>query len=278
MQNKDEDKELRKLQALFLSGSCWQRLGTLLVIAVVLFAVVAPMIWPDYAGQDLSRFLESPSIAEPLGRDQLGRSVIARLARASRISLGLSLCCVLTAALLGGVLGVVSSWRGGWIDTLLRSFSDAMLALPGLLVVLIFSAMTLGGFWTLYTGLAMAQWVEYYRLVRARSRLILSSPHVEAARLLGFGPLYIVRCHLWPELRPLLLTLMAFGLATAVLALSTLGYIGVGLQPPTPELGLMMTEAFPHYHEAPRLAVAPVALLALTLSGLILMQGKGVAR
>lgn len=258
-------------------GGIWQRLGLLLVISVALFAVVVPFFWPDYAGQDLSRFLEPPSLAEPLGRDQLGRSVIARLARASRISLSLSLCCVITAALIGSGLGVLSSWRGGWVDTLLRSISDAMLALPGLLVVLIFSAMARGGFWALYAGLAMAQWVEYFRLVRARSRVVLSSPHVEAARLLRFGPLYIVRCHLWPELRPLLLTLMAFGMATTVLALSTLGYIGVGLQPPTPELGLMMTESFPHYHEAPFLAVAPVAMLAVTLSGLVLVQGKGAA-
>jgi peptide/nickel transport system permease protein len=255
-----------------------QLAGIALLLAVILFGLLGPLIWPDYAAQELTRFLEPPSLAEPLGRDQLGRSSVARLAYATRLSLGLSLLCVITAALIGSACGVLASWRGGWIDVALRSLADGVLALPGLLIVLIFSAMAQGGFWTLYIGLALAQWVEYFRLVRARSRLILASPHVEAARLLGFGPLYIVRRHLWPELRALLTTLMVFGMATAVLALSTLGYIGVGLQPPTPELGLMMTEAFPHYHEAPRMVMAPVMLLAITLTGLVLIQGKETPR
>lgn len=258
----------------FHASTRLQQTGFVLLLAIVLFALFGPLLWPDYAAQELGRFLEPPTLSDPLGRDQLGRSSIARLAYATRLSLGLALLCVLTAALIGGFCGVLASWRGGWIDLTLRSVADGVLALPGLLIVLIFSAIAQGGLWTLYVGLALAQWVEYFRLVRARSRLLLASPHVEAARMLGFGPLYIARCHLWPELRTLLVTLMAFGLATAVLALSTLGFVGVGLQPPTPELGLMMTEAFPHYHEAPRMIMAPVILLATTLASLVLIQGK----
>jgi len=207
----------------------------------------------------------------------MGRSLMARLAAATRLSLLLGLLCVITAALLGSLLGWLSAWRGGWVDGLLRSLADGVLALPGLLLVLLFSAMAQGGFAILYLGLAMAQWVEYYRVVRARSRGLLASPQVEASRLLGFGHAHVVRRHLWPELAPQLLTMMAFGLAGAILTLSTLGFVGVGIQPPTPELGLMMTEALPHYQEAPRLLLAPILVMGLMLLALVLLhQTRGL--
>ena len=237
--------------------------GASLLLLVVLFALLGPVLWPDPAAQDLAQFLADPSWQEPLGRDQMGRSLMARLAAATRLSLLLGLLCVITAALLGSLLGWLSAWRGGWVDGLLRSLADGVLALPGLLLVLLFSA--------------MAQWVEYYRVVRARSRGLLASPQVEASRLLGFGHAHVVRRHLWPELAPQLLTMMAFGLAGAILTLSTLGFVGVGIQPPTPELGLMMTEALPHYQEAPRLLLAPILVMGLMLLALVLLhQTRGL--
>lgn len=241
--------------------------------ALVLFALIGPLAWPDHAAQDLARFLEAPSVSEPLGRDHLGRSVVARLAHATRLSLVLAVLCVATALVAGTLLGLLAAWRGGWIDTVLHGFSEALVALPALLVVLIFSAMANGDLWTLYLGLAFAQWVEYFRVVRARSAVLLAGPAVEAAGLLRLGPLHVLRRHLWPELRPLLITLASFGLGTSILALSTLGFVGVGLRPPTPELGLMITEAFPYYSEAPWMSVAPVAILATLLLGLLGARG-----
>ena len=251
--------------------------GLGLLLLVVLFALLGPVLWPDPAAQDLAQFLADPSWQEPLGRDQMGRSLMARLAAATRLSRQLGRCWSNTPALLGSLLGCLSPCRGGWFDGLLRSLADGVLALPGLLLVLLFSAMAQGGFAILYLGLAMAQWVEYYRVVRARSRGLLASPQVEASRLLGFGHAHVVRRHLWPELAPQLLTMMAFGLAGAILTLSTLGFVGVGIQPPTPELGLMMTEALPHYQEAPRLLLAPILVMGLMLLALVLLhQTRGL--
>jgi peptide/nickel transport system permease protein len=100
---------------------------------------------------------------------------------------------------------------------------------------------------------------------------VLAGDAVQASRLLGFGPVYILRRHLLPALAPVLGTLLAFSTAQAVLALAALGFIGVGLQPPTPELGLMMIEFLPHYEEAPWLITAPVALLMLLVLGMMLL-------
>ena len=149
---------------------------------------IGPWVLADPAAQDLGRYLDPPSLAEPLGRDDYGRSVISRLAHATRLSLVLAALCVATALVLGTVAGIASAWFGGWIDALLRAVSEAFVAIPALLVVLLVSALASGGsLWALYFGLALAQWVEYFRVVRARSGLVLGSPAVEAAGLLSSG-------------------------------------------------------------------------------------------
>jgi peptide/nickel transport system permease protein len=240
----------------------------------VLFALIGPFVWRQYAGQDLSQFLQPPSLAEPFGHDHLGRSVIARLAHATRLSLGLAILCVITAAAAGIALGLLAAWRRGWVDQVLLGISEVFLALPALLIVLIFAALASGEMWTIYVGIALAQWVEYFRVVRARSVSVLTSSAVEAANLLRLGPLHVLRRHLWPELAPVLLTMGSLGMASAVLAMSTLSYVGVGLKPPTAELGLLITESLPYYYEAPWMVMAPVVVLLLLLVGLLGLRSQ----
>lgn len=253
-------------------------LSAALLAALVVFALAGPLVWRESAGQDLSQFLQPPSPAEPLGHDHLGRSVVARLAHATRLSLALAVLCVATAAVTGTALGLLAAWRRGWPDRLLLGLSEVFLALPALLVVLIFAALASGELWTIYLGIALAQWVEYFRVVRARSVSVLTGPAVEAARLLRLGPVHVLRRHLWPELAPVLLTMATLGTATAVLAMSTLSYVGVGLKPPTAELGLLITEALPYYHEAPWMVLAPVGVLLLLLVGLLGLRSQEVRR
>ena len=249
--------------------------GVLLLLGVAAFALLGPwLIGIDPARQTLSRFLETPSLSHPLGLDHLGRSMLARLADATRLSLSMAFLSVVSAALPGTALGLLAAWHGGWPERMLTALADAVLALPGLLLVLLLAAFAPGQFWPLYVGISLALWVEYFRVVRAAAAIQLAGPQVEASRLLGFGASYIVRRHLLPELLPRVATLMRFGYAGAVLAMAALGFIGVGLQPPTAELGVMMIELLPYYSEAPWLIGAPVAILFATLLGLILV-GRG---
>lgn len=250
-------------------------LGAAMLITIAAFALLGPwLIGADPARQTLARFLEAPSLAHPLGLDHLGRNMLARLAEAARLSLSMALLSVLSAALPGTALGLLAAWRGGWAERMLTAFADAILALPGLLLVLLLAAFAPGQFWPLYVGISLALWVEYFRVVRAAATIMLASPQVEASRLLGFDALYIVRRHLLPELLPRLWTLMRFGYAGAVLAMAALGFVGVGLQPPTAELGVMMIELLPYYSEAPWLVGAPIFILFATLLGMILL-GSG---
>ncbi|WCM94120.1 ABC transporter permease subunit [Acidovorax sp. NCPPB 2350] len=250
--------------------------GLLILGLLAAFAALGPaLVGIDPARQALADSLLPPGGAHALGTDLFGRSVLARLAHAAQLSLGLALLASASAAIPGMLLGVAAGWRGGATERVLVLLADAVLSVPGLLLVLLFAALAPGRHWALYLGLSLSLWVEYFRVSRAASRPVLAGDAVQASRLLGFGPAYVLRRHVLPALAPVLGTLLPFSAAQAVLALAALGFIGVGIQPPTAELGLMMIEALPHYEEAPWLMAAPVGLLMLLVLGMVLVAGPG---
>lgn len=251
-----------------------RRAGVAVLAAIAALALLGPAwIAVDPAAQSLADSLRPPGAAHPLGTDVLGRSVLARVLHAARLSIGLGLAATLTAAVPGVLLGVLAAWRGGALDRVLASLADAVMSVPGLLTVLLVAAIAPGRLGALYAGLAAVAWVEWFRVVRASARPVLAGDAVQASRLLGFGPGYLLRRHVLPELDPVLRTLLALGTAQAVLALAALGFIGVGVQPPTAELGAMMIEALPHWEEAPWLIAAPVSVLAAVVLGMMLLTG-----
>jgi peptide/nickel transport system permease protein len=252
--------------------------GVVLLSALLLMAALGPVVsGHDAISQQLDQVRQAPSATHWLGTDHLGRDQFTRVAMALRVSLVGGLLTVLVAAALGAGLGLLAAWRQGWVERLAVVLADCAMALPGLLLVLLVAAIAPGSFSALYLGLAATLWVEHFRLVRAMSRRVLASPAVEAARLLGFGPRYIIRTHLLPALLPMLTTVVCFGVANAVLALAALGLVGVGLQPPTAELGVMLIDLMPYYREAPWLIASPMACLVLLLAGLVLLAGNKVA-
>jgi peptide/nickel transport system permease protein len=250
------------------------RIGWALLGAVLLFGLLGPLLAGDPLRQDLSATLRGPGSAHWLGTDHFGRDMLARLAHATRLSLGFAVLAALAAAVPGVLLGLLAAWSGGLAERALVALADAVMALPGLLLVVLFAAFAPGEFLPLYLGLSLALWVEYFRLTRGVAASLLARQQVEAARLFGFGPRHILRHHLLPELAPLLGTLLAFSAATAVMAISALAFVGIGLRPPTPEWGSMMTELLPYHAEAPLQVLLPGLLLALTVLGLQLVARR----
>ncbi|OED42560.1 ABC transporter permease [Chromatiales bacterium (ex Bugula neritina AB1)] len=248
--------------------------GLSFLLTMVTLAVIGPQpLGLNPAKQSLRHTLTPPGTEHILGTDHLGRDMAARIIAGAQLSLSLALLAVVSAAIPGTVLGIVSAWRGGWTELLINALCNAILALPGLLLVLLLAAISPGSWWALYVGISLTLWVEYYRYSRERSRTLLSSSAVEASRLLGFGPIYILRRHLLPELLPKLLTLAAFGVASSVTAMAALGFVSVGIRPPTAEWGVMMTELLPYWREAPWLIAQPVACLVLTVLAVHLIAG-----
>ena len=250
-------------------------IGVILVALVAALSLIGPLIVAgDPFAQSLSKALAGPEAGAPLGYDHLGRSVFHRLADALRLSPVIALAAVITAGTAGLVLGTLSATKGGWIDKALVMLADALLALPGLLLILILLAMVPGTVFGFWAGLSLVLWVEFFRLTRAATRETLASPAVQASRLLGFGPAYIFRVHIWPEIAPMMLTAAAFGSATAIMAIAALGFVHVGMRAPTPELGLMMVELLPYWREAPLALLSPVIATFALLLGLTLLAGS----
>ncbi|SDG07699.1 ABC transporter permease [Phytopseudomonas seleniipraecipitans] len=249
-------------------------IGVAILASLIAFAVCVPLFWGvDIARQDYNAILSVPAGAHPLGTDHLGRDMLARLAAAVRLSLGLALVSVATAAIPGVLLGILAAWKGGMTDKCLGLLAEMFLALPGLLLVLLIVAIHPGSFLALYGAVALVLWIEYFRMTRALSRTVLASPAVAASRLLGFGPLYIIRRHLWPELASVLMTIAAFGAASAIMAIAALGFVSVGVRPPTAELGLMITELLPYFAEAPVIIALPILVIFLIVLSLMLIAG-----
>lgn len=248
--------------------------GLVMLAGLAVCAVAGPdLVGQDPAKQSLLSPQERPSAAHLLGTDHLGRDMAARLLSGAQLSLSLALLSVLTAGIPGTALGVLSAWYGGWVDRVLGAFADAVLALPGLLLVLMLAAIAPGSWWALYAGISLTLWVEYYRYTRQRARVVLSGPAVEASRLLGLPTRLVLLRHLVPEIGPGLMTVAAFGAATAVTAVAALGFVSVGVRPPTAEWGVMMTELLPYWREAPFLLLQPVACLVFSVLALHLSVG-----
>ncbi|MFB9971225.1 ABC transporter permease [Pseudoroseomonas cervicalis] len=249
-------------------------IGAALLALVAALALLGPLHGADPLRQDLSAALLPPSAAHPLGTDQLGRDLLARLAAGARLSVGFALLAALAAALPGTLLGLLAALRGGWVERVLLGLADAVQALPGLLLVVLFTAFAPGAFLPLYLGLALSLWVEFFRMARGTAAAVLARPQVEAARLLGFGPWTILRRHLWPEVAPVAATLFAFAAGNAVTLVAALAFIGVAARPPIPEWGSMMTELLPYHAEAPLALLLPALCLFFTVLGLHLLAGR----
>ncbi|MDO6671644.1 ABC transporter permease [Cobetia amphilecti] len=261
-------------------------IGAAMVASLVLLALLGNLVIPgDPLEQHLYRALQGADAvgvsgtgevitSAPLGYDHLGRSLYHRLVAALGLSLSIAAGAVILAAFSGISLGLLAAGRGGWAERLLSLVADSLLALPGLLLVLMVSVILPSTPLALWLGLSLVLWVEFFRLARATGRSVLASPGVEASRLLGFGAWYRFRHHLWPEMAPVMMTAMAFGMANALMAIAALGFVHVGIPEPTPELGTMMVELLPYWREAPFALLTPVLVTFLLLLGLLLMSGS----
>lgn len=249
-----------------------RRVGAIAIAFLLAVAFLTPLFHPyDIALQDLSATLQAPSAKHPLGTDHLGRDMLARLASALRLSFFLTIGSVGLAFVAGLGCGLLAGIFGGWIDRFFGVVCDCLMALPGLIFILLFAAIAPDNFWSLYLGVSLVMWVEFFKMSRAMSAHLRQSDEIKVASLMDMGLWYTVKRHYLPRLLPVLATLCAFGSANAVLALATLGFVNVGFRPPKAELGLMMTELFPYYYEAPFVFFLPIVAVFVMALGFHLL-------
>jgi len=250
-------------------------IGYILLGFLFLFAILVPFLTGiDPHEQDLMKSFAKISSSNLLGSDHYGRDMLTRLAYAVQLSFFLSFITMLTSAIPGVLLGILAAYKGGIIEKILVVISDIILALPGLLLVLVFIAFSPGNFLFLYLGLSLSLWVEFFRVSRAKTKSILVEPYIESTKLLGFSSFYILKKQILPSLYPSILTLSTFAMSTAIVAISTLSALNVGIRPPTAELGSMIVELMPYFDEEPFLIFLPSFFIFLLVLSLQLISKK----
>jgi ABC-type dipeptide/oligopeptide/nickel transport system permease subunit len=251
------------------------RAGTAGVALIVLMGAVAllgPLVCTtDPNAQDLMATLASPSRAHPLGTDHVGRDMLARLLHGAPRSLGLAVACVAGAALPGVALGLVAARAGGVLDTAIMRLADLMLAFPGILLALLLAGFLGGGVAPMLVGLTLTLWPQFARMARAIALSVLAEAHVEAAALASFPSRTIMLRHVLPPVLRHVTVLATLGIGSMIVAISALGFLGLGLQPPTPEWGAMISELLPYLSEAPVQMAAPCLAIFLTVLGCTLI-------
>jgi ABC-type dipeptide/oligopeptide/nickel transport system permease subunit len=246
---------------------------------VIALLVLGPWLAPqDPNTQDLLRVMEAPSSRHWLGADHLGRDILSRVLAGAPQSLGLAILCVGLAATLGVALGLVAASGSRLGRGMIMRLADLMLAFPGMLLALVFAGLLGGGVWPMLIGLKLSLWPQYARMTEAVATRLWRENHVEAARLAGFGRGHILWHHILPGIISTIMPLATLGVGSAIMSISALGFLGLGLRPPTPEWGAMVNELLPYLAEgrvqmaAPCLAIFGTVLV-FTLAGRALSLG-----
>jgi len=243
------------------------RAGTLIVILAIVAALAGPLLWPyDPSAQELARRLEPPSLTHPLGLDELGRDILARLLQGARISLLVGIAVVSVSSTVGMLFGSIAGYFGGRIDDVISRVIDVLMAFPGILLAIALVAVLGPSLVNVVLALSIIGWVGYARLVRGQALRAREFEFVQAARASGASAARIVLRHVLPTAIPAVVVQATLGMAGAIIAEAALSFLGLGVQPPTPSWGTMLDAGRAHLFDAPHLTIFPgLAIAALVL-------------
>lgn len=248
------------------------RIGLTIIGVAIVVAVLGPYVVPhDPIEQDLLNRLATPSGEHWLGTDALGRDVFSRLVAATRVDLGVGFLGALFPFLLGTILGGAAAYFGSVWDAIVMRLTDLVLAFPVYVLIITLIAVGGSGIKTLLIAFTAVGWVGYARLVRSVVLRVKNEDYIAAARLGGISHGRIMAVHLLPNVLRSSLTLLVTDVMFVLLGLASFSYLGLGIQPPTPDWGAMIAEAQPYMQQQWWLIAAPGLMIALVGSALMLI-------
>ncbi len=252
----------------------WVGLG--IVAVFVLTAVFAPVIAPaDPLAQNVTDALAAPSWQHLLGTDELGRDVLSRLIWAARIDLVIGFLGAALPAVVGTVLGALAGYYGGWVDTVVMRVSDLVQAFPSYILVIALVFVLGAGPVSILVSMTLVSWVAYVRLMRTEMLRVREADFIAAATVSGFSRRRVLWRHALPNSIGQSLVYLPSDIVAATLGLAALSFLGLGIQPPTPEWGAMIAEGQPYIREQWWLATVPGLVIVVFGLGLS-MIGEGV--
>jgi peptide/nickel transport system permease protein len=261
----------------WLPGHTSLLLGGLILGGIIALAVFAPLISPyDPIKPDYGSALLPPSSTHLFGTDNFGRDIFTRTIYAARIDLQLGFFSVVFAWMLGNALGLLAGFFGGKVDTLVMRLLDTVVAFPFLVLQIGIVAMLGPGVKNMYIGLTLVGWTAYTRLIRGEILVVRKLEYMDAARALGFRPARQIWRHALPNVVTPTITFAMSDMVLCILAATSLSFLGLGVQPPDPEWGQMITEGKTYLAQQWWMVTFPGLAIVLTGIGLSLL-GDGVA-
>jgi peptide/nickel transport system permease protein len=267
--------EFRRVVKVFL-GRKLAVVGLVLIILLILTAILAPWLAPyPHDKMDLTKSLAKPNSEHWLGTDNLGRDVLSRIIYGARTSLIIALGATLVSAIIGESLGLIAAHFGGIVFQIIMRLIDALMAVPMLLVALIMASLLGGGVKNVILALGVGMLSVHGRMMCAQALSVKQNDYILAARSMGMGNLRMMFLQIVPNAFPALMVVITVGLGAVILAEAGLSFLGVGVMPPYPAWGSMITDGYKYILSNPALAISPGVAIMLVVFGFNMM-GDGL--
>ncbi len=233
------------------------------IVCLIAGAILAPLIAPyDPDAVDLDQAKLSPSRKHIFGTDEKGRDIFSRVIYGARVSLSIGLLATVSALVVGGLVGLAGGYFGGRIDGLLQMITDITLAFPSLLLAIGITVILSPGFLTVLIALVLVGWASIARLVRGEVMAVKEGEYVQAARACGSSPARVLFRHVLPNCLPIILVAGSLKVGTFILGEAALSFLDLGVRPPTPTWGFMISASREYLKAAPWMAIFPGLFLA----------------
>jgi peptide/nickel transport system permease protein len=249
--------------------------GATAVLALVTVALIGPLVAPYNPNNgDILANLAPPSMTHLLGTDLYGRDMFTRIIYGTRIAIGVSVAVVVVALLAGALCGLVAGYFGGPVETLLMRTVDVVIAFPSIVLVIAVLAVISPGLFTIFVAIAVVDWTTYARLIHGQVLSLREREFVEACRAVGMPSARIIVRHILPNVASAALVYATLDNTQVILAVSGLSFLGLGVQPPTPEWGSMINEGRSLIYQAWWISTFPgIAVMITTLAFSVLGDG-----
>ncbi len=250
------------------SGNKMGILGTVLIATLILTAIFAPLLEPySFKEQNIDIMNQPPSQAHILGTDGVGRDVLSRIIRGARISFVVGVLSVAISVVVGLVVGSIAGFYGGVVDLILTTIADLTWSMPAILIALLLVAVIGAGLESVVVAIGLSYWAEYARLIRGQILSLKSATFIEATRSLGASDFVILFKHLIPNCISPIIVAATLGIGNAIVLEATLGFLGMGAQPPTPSWGAMMSSGTGYLFISPWVIIFPGLAMMITVLG-----------
>lgn len=272
--NKRESNFMRVVKQMSYNRAA--TIGAVILLVEIILAVLAPVIAPyDYNAIDITSAMQGPSAAHWFGTDDMGRDILSRILIGAKYSMGMGVLAVFFGTIMGCAVGSIAGYFGGKVDNIIMRILDVIQSLPSMVLVIVLSALLGSGFFNTILALSIGGIAGSARLLRAQMLKVRGNEYIEAAKSINCSKIHIIVKHLLPNSFSPMIVSTTMGVASTITSAASLSFIGLGVQPPAPEWGALLSASRQFIRDSSYMAVFPGLAIAITVLSLNMM-GDGL--